>query len=79
MTTYAHTYPQTMTTDTSGVMYRLSTWTTRHLQEQRLKRTISNERRQLATLSAEMLKDIGVDRARAITEAKRDNIPSGRM
>ncbi|HIG36786.1 MAG TPA: DUF1127 domain-containing protein [Oceanospirillaceae bacterium] len=47
-------------------------------QQQALKRTIANERQQLASLSEEMLKDIGINRAQALQEASSFSIPASR-
>lgn len=79
MTTYVNNCPQTMTADTSGRLSLLSNWSRHYLQEQRLKRTISKERKQLAKLSAAMLNDIGIDCAVAMQEAQRNDIPASRM
>ena len=44
-----------------------------------LKRQLGQERRQLAEMSDAMLADLGIDRAAALAEASKTDIPAARM
>lgn len=44
-----------------------------------LKQKLSQERRQLAEMSDDMLRDLGIDRAGALAEAAKTDIPAARL
>ena len=46
---------------------------------QRLKAALRRERRQLVNLPEHQLRDIGIDRESALAEARRRDIPRGRL
>lgn len=48
-------------------------------QIEKLKAVVGRERQQLLEMSDDMLKDIGVTRARAIEEAHRSDLPANRL
>ena len=49
------------------------------MKNQQLKFQLARERRQLKDLSDAMLRDIGIDRAAALAEALRSDIPASRL
>ena len=63
---------------TSFALTQLRFWVEHTLQTRKLKRSLARERRQLADLSVERLKDIRVSRLQAMQEAQRQDIPHGR-
>ena len=75
MTYYSQNCPQTLADSPVGFTGYLSRIVGQWLQNQRLRSSIQSERRSLATMSDEMLKDIGIDRITAGQEALRRDIP----
>ena len=57
------------------LLHRVRAWAKREA----LKRQLERERRQLAEMSDEMLADLGIDRATALAEAAKTDIPAVRM
>jgi len=62
----------------AGIVDNLAQTVRHWMQKQRLKNSIERERASLLTMSDEMLKDIGVDRAQAEKEARREDLPAER-
>lgn len=79
MTTYTGNCNQSIERnlyDTSGsLVQRLQQW----FEIQRLKATVRHERRQLLTMSEDMLKDLGITHGQAIEEAGRTDLPEARL
>ena len=59
---------------TESILKAVRQW----IDKQRLKASIEHERASLLTMSDEILKDIGIDRATANREALRSDIPENR-
>lgn len=78
MTSSAKKGTHTSVLSTSFALTQLRFWVEHTLQTQKLKRSLARERRQLADLSVERLKDIGVSRLQAMQEAQRQDIPHSR-
>ena len=79
MTYYSQNCPQTLTESPVGFTALLTRMVTQWLQSQRLRSSIRRERMDLASMSAEMLLDIGIDRGAADNEAKSIGIPIARQ
>lgn len=54
---------------------RVNQW----FQRQEIKNSIRQERKQLLTMSEQLLKDIGITREQALEEASRDDVPATRL
>ena len=78
MTYYSQNCPQTLTESPVGFTVLLTRMVARWLQNQRLRSSIRRERMGLASMSAEMLLDIGIDRLAANRESVRRDMPATR-
>ena len=78
MTSSAKKGTHTSVLSTSFALTQLRFWVEHTLQARKLKRSLARERRQLADLSVERLKDIGVSRLQAMQEAQQQDIPHSR-
>ena len=79
MTYYNQNCPQTLTESSVGFTVLLTRMASQWLQNQRLRSSIRRERVCLASMSAEMLSDIGIDRRAADSEAASSGIPVARQ
>ena len=79
MTYYNQNCPQTLTESSVGFTVLLTRMAAQWLQDQRLRSSIRRERICLASMSAEMLSDIGIDRGAADSEAASSGIPIARQ
>ena len=79
MTYYHSNCPQLETDTALGLADSLLQPVIQWYQVQRLKAQVRRERRQLLSLSAAQLFDIGIDRARADQEAHRRDLPANRL
>jgi uncharacterized protein YjiS (DUF1127 family) len=79
MTYYSQNCPQTLTEIPAGFTGFLTRMVTQWLQNQRLRSSIRRERTSLASMSAEMLLDIGIDRDAADSEAASMGTPIARQ
>ena len=78
MTYYNQNCPQTLTESSVGFTVLLTRMASQWLQNQRLRSSIRRERMNLASMSAEMLQDIGIDRVAANRESVRRDMPATR-
>ena len=78
MTYYNQHCPQTLTESPVGFTVSLTRMVDQWLQNQRLRASIRRERMDLASMSAEMLSDIGMDRFAAHQESARRDLPATR-
>ena len=78
MTYYSQQCPQTLTESPVGFTILLTRMASQWLQNQYLRARIRRERIKLASMSAEMLSDIGVDRIAAHQESVRRDLPANR-
>jgi uncharacterized protein YjiS (DUF1127 family) len=78
MTYYSQNCPQTLTESPVGFTVFLTRMVGQWLQNQRLRSSIRRERMNLASMSAEMLQDIGIDRLAANRESARHDMPATR-
>ena len=78
MTVYAEKCSQSMTGHPEGILDLLTLAFCQWMSNQRLRFSLAKERRQLLDMPEHMLKDMGVSRYDAITEALREDIPSNR-
>jgi uncharacterized protein YjiS (DUF1127 family) len=78
MTYYNQNCPQTLTESPVGFTVFLTRIVAQWLQNQRLRSSIRRERMNLASMSAEMLQDIGIDRLAANRESARHDMPATR-
>jgi uncharacterized protein YjiS (DUF1127 family) len=78
MTYYSQNCPQTLIESPVGFTALLTRMVAQWLQHQRLRASIRRERMSLASMSAEMLQDIGIDRVAANNEASSQVIPAAR-
>jgi len=79
MTTYSQTCTHSILADRIGVLENLLHLFRGYAEKLVLKRSVDLERKQLLEMSDAMLKDIGIDRLRAVREAARNDIPAARM
>jgi uncharacterized protein YjiS (DUF1127 family) len=76
MTTRTESYTASIAVNTlDALLQQVRDWAKREALKQQLKR----ERRQLAEMSGAMLSDLGIDRAEALAEAARTDIPADRL
>jgi len=79
MTTYSENCSRNLTADSVGVLdtvlEKFCVW----MKNQLLKVRIQQERRQLLSMSESMLKDLGISRAAADSEAQRTDLPVTRL
>jgi len=78
MTYYSQQCPQTLTESPVGFTVLLTRMVGQWLLNQRLRARIRRERMDLASMSAEMLSDIGIDRIAAHQESARHDLPATR-
>ncbi len=78
MTYYSQNCPQTLTESPVGFTVLLTRMIAQWLQNLRLRSSIRRERMNLASMSAEMLQDIGIDRLAANRESVRHDMPATR-
>lgn len=76
MTYYSQNCPQTFAAPATGLTGYLKQMIRQWLYDNRLKANIQRERLNLASMSDEMLKDIGIDRVTANRESARRDIPA---
>ena len=79
MTHYTEHCSRTMTDSAVELDRGLRQIVVRWIVEQRLKLALRRERRQLAQLSDQQLRDIGLEREEANAEAQRRDIPLNRL
>lgn len=75
MTTYTESCSRSIAGHPAGALDILTQIFRQWMKNQQIKFRVAQERRQLQEMSDEMLKDIGVTRAQAETEAMRTEIP----
>ena len=78
MTYYSQNCPQTLTESPVGFTALLTQMVAQWLHNQRLRSSIRRERMDLASMSTEMLQDIGIDRLAANQESVRRDMPATR-
>ena len=78
MTHCTENYPVNLTSNPVGLTDSLLQVARQWIATQRLKIAIQRERAQLLTMSDAMLRDIGIDHARALHEARCNDIPAER-
>ena len=78
MTEYTEKCPANLTVSSGGLTDNLRRTARQWLATQRLNSALRRERAQLLAMSDAELRDIGVDRATAEHEARRNDIPAGR-
>jgi uncharacterized protein YjiS (DUF1127 family) len=71
-------YPVNLDASSAGLTENLSRAAHQWIATLRLKITVRRERAQLLAMSDAMLRDIGIDRAAAEHEARREDIPAAR-
>jgi uncharacterized protein YjiS (DUF1127 family) len=79
MTYYSQNCPQNLTAIPVGFTGFLTRMVAQWLQNRHLRSSIRRERMDLASMSAEMLLDIGIDRDAAESEAASIGIPAARQ
>ena len=70
--------PENPAVSPAGLATTIAQTARQWLRQQRVKAQIQSERQQLLALSDRELQDIGLDRAAALQEAARTDIPAGR-
>jgi uncharacterized protein YjiS (DUF1127 family) len=76
MTTHTESYTTGVAANTlDALLQQVRDWVKREA----LKQQLRQERRQLAEMSDAMLSDLGIDRAEALAEAARTDIPADRL
>jgi uncharacterized protein YjiS (DUF1127 family) len=78
MTEYTEKCPANLATSPASLTDSLLQAGRQWMATQRLKRSLRREREQLLAMSDAELRDIGIDRATALHEARRSDIPAGR-
>ena len=79
MTAYTEKCSRSMTLESAGAIQYLLCLFRNWVENQQLRVRLSRERRQLAAMSGHELKDIGLTREQADTEAARRDVPLARM
>ena len=79
MTYYNQNCPQAYAAPTAGLSGYLKQMVSQWMHDNRLKFTLHRERMSLASMSDDMLKDIGIDRITADRESIRRDIPAARQ
>ena len=79
MTTRTQNLPHNRSRYRSQIVDRLSRQIQCWFEMKQLKISLRQERKQLMTMSDELLKDLGISRADAETEARRKDIPPSRL
>jgi uncharacterized protein YjiS (DUF1127 family) len=78
MTEYTEKCPVNLAESPAGLTGSLLQAVRQWIATERLKNSLRRERAQLLAMSAAELRDIGIDRATALHEARRSDIPAGR-
>jgi uncharacterized protein YjiS (DUF1127 family) len=79
MTTYSENCSRNIAGSSAGVFDNLFEKFCHYMKIQLLKVRIRQERRQLLSMSAAMLNDLGITRTEAEREARRTDLPSARL
>ena len=79
MTTYSANCSRNSIESSVGVFDNLIKKICHYMTNQLLKARIHQERRQLLSMSEDMLKDLGINRADAEQEAQRTDLPANRL